>query len=212
MPASPLKQDDAERAGARLHQLGLEPRQLAAPSDERAVPARARRAAGRRTSDREVAAGSTARSIVGARRRRSRSPDHPAATRRSIERTSADGSVPVSSAEHDAVVLVRPERVGLPAVARQGLDLQATGAVTKRVRGDVGFERRDRLAGPPARDEQLGAVLDGDAPQLVEPRRLGLGPRLVAELVERLAVPQRQRLVERDERGRGARSSRAAGR
>ncbi len=78
--------------------------------------------------------------------------DHPAATRRSIERTSADGSVPVSSISRRPVVLVRAERLGLAPVARERLDLQTSGAVAQRVSGDVRFERGDRLAGAASGD------------------------------------------------------------
>ena len=57
----------------------------------------------------------------------------------------------------------------------------------------------DATASPGARpgDQQLGAILDREGPELVEAGDLRGGPRLVAELVEGLAVPQGERLFER---------------
>ena len=96
-----------------------------------------------------------------------------------------------------SVVLIGAERVSLPAVAREGLDEQTTGAVTERLRGHVGLECGDRLSGAASTDEQLRSILDGDTAKLVEPGRLRLGPELVAKLVERVAVPEREGFVER---------------
>jgi hypothetical protein len=81
--------------------------------------------------------------------------------------------------------------------ARQCLHEEPARPVAQGVGGDVGFERRHRLLGPSAGDQQLGAVLDGEGTKLVESRDLGRGPWFVTELVERLALPQGKRFIER---------------
>jgi hypothetical protein len=96
-----------------------------------------------------------------------------------------------------AVRLVGAQGLGLAALAGQGLDEQAARSVAQGIGGDVRFERGHRLAGARPGDQQLGAILDREGPQLVEARDLPGGPRLVAELVEGLAVPEGEGLLER---------------
>jgi hypothetical protein len=56
---------------------------------------------------------------------------------------------------------------------------------------DVRLELRDRLR-PSPRDDQLdGVVLDRRRVQFSQPGRLGFGPVLGRELIERRARPQR---------------------
>ena len=49
----------------------------------------------------------------------------------------------------------------------------------------------------PEREVRLDALLDGDEPELFEPRDLGLGERLVEEVRERRPSPEPERLAER---------------
>ena len=135
------------------------------------------------------------RAAIAPERRRSAS--RPAATRRSIDRTARGGLGARLLGQVGPVRLVGAQRLGLAAAAGQRLDEQATRPVAQRVGGHEGFERRHRLGRSRPGDQQLGAVLDREAVQLVEASDLRGGPRLVAELVERLAVPQGERLLER---------------
>ena len=80
-------------------EVGLQPGHLALPPDERR---RLGQLAGERDLDDRARAGSGGRPAPCSvhDRQASSSPTHPAAMRRSIERTNADGSVPVSSARN----------------------------------------------------------------------------------------------------------------
>ena len=128
----------------RLHELGLEPRQLAAPSDEvgslrASTPGSGTSNVGRRIGCRAELAGPgrIRSSIVGP------SGGNPSFDRADERRRLGAGLL----GQHGAVLLIGPERVGLATVARQGLDLQTARAVAERMRWPRGL----RATRPPRR-------------------------------------------------------------
>jgi hypothetical protein len=86
------------------------------------------------------------------------------------------------------------ERLGLAAGAVQREHQLPTQALAQRVLGDQRLELRGDLAVTAQSQPRLHVVLEGGDPLLLQaPDRL-LGPRLVAQVGERRAAPQRQRL------------------
>ena len=105
------------------------------------------------------------------------------------------GSGPLG--EVGPVLTKRGQRVGLAPGAAERLDQQAPRPVPQGMHRDVRPEPGDRLRPPPRTDQLGGVVLDRRRVQLGEPGRLGPGPVLGRELLERRARPQRQGPFER---------------
>ncbi len=91
---------------------------------------------------------------------------------------------------------------GLPLPARTvvGEGEQPDGVLPQRVRPYMAFEVGNGLRLAPQPELRLGAVLDGDQVELLQPPHLGRGPLLVGELAVGPSLPQAERLV--DQRGR----------
>ena len=62
---------------------------------------------------------------------------------------------------------------------------------------DERLELGDELGVAPEREVGLDPLLERDGAELLEPRDLGLGERLVEEVGERRAAPERERLAQR---------------
>ena len=98
--------------------------------------------------------------------------------------------------EDAARVLVGGERLRLPARAIESEHQLPPEALAKRVPGDEDLELADQIAGLPAREVEVDPRLEGHEAKLFEPGDLALRKRLVAEVDERGAAPQRERLAE----------------
>jgi hypothetical protein len=94
----------------------------------------------------------------------------------------------------------RAERVALPARPVQRQRQQPPRVLAQRVVGDQGLQLGHRLGGPSRREHGLGAALQGQQPQLVQPRGLAAGPVLVGELRVGRTPPQAEGLVQRGAR------------
>ena len=106
------------------------------------------------------------------------------------------GSIPSSSTSTS-----RPARYDLERVApadRSGRARASAARAAARGADARGRAPRGRRRAPRAPERELGfrALLDEREPELLEPRDLLLRERLVAELCERLAAPERERLAE----------------
>ena len=88
------------------------------------------------------------------------------------------------------------ERVGLPAAAIERDHQLAAQALAKRVLGDERLELRHELVLAAERQVGVDPLLDGREALLLEARDLALGERLVAEVGQRLPVPERERLAQ----------------
>ncbi len=91
--------------------------------------------------------------------------------------------------ESSAVVVVGTERFGLPTITAQGAHQAGAGAISIRMlRGERGGSG-DRFRNLACVGQALDEVLLRAEAQLVEPGGLGLGPRLIGELLVRVAAP-----------------------
>jgi hypothetical protein len=98
--------------------------------------------------------------------------------------------------QRPAPALVHVQRVGLPATAVEREHQLAAQALAEHVLGDQRLELRHKLALAAERQVRVDAVLERREPQLLQPRDLALRVRLAAELGERLAVPERERVAQ----------------
>ena len=89
------------------------------------------------------------------------------------------------------------ERVGLPAAAVQRQHPLRVQPLAQRLGGDERLELADHLAVPALVEVVLDRELERRQPQLLQPPDLGARERLVGDVVERRAAPQRQRLARR---------------
>ena len=112
------------------------------------------------------------------------------------------------------------EQLGAPAAGLQGVGLPVGGVergdepgpqpLAQRVRGDEVLQVGDGRLGPAQGQQGVAAPLAGAHLQLGQPQPVARGGREVAQLGQRLAAPQRQRLVQqRDAALRGAVGHRA---
>jgi hypothetical protein len=99
--------------------------------------------------------------------------------------------------------LVRPQCFGLPTAPVRREHPALCQPFTERMLPHERFELGDQLLRETAGEVDLDARLDHLEPQLLEPRDLPLGGRLVRELLERSAAPHRQGFAEHDRRGAG---------
>jgi hypothetical protein len=95
-----------------------------------------------------------------------------------------------------ARVAVGLERLGLPAAAVQREHELSSKALAERVLADEPIEFAGDLPVAPERQVGVHALLEGDEAQLVEPRDLLPCKRLVGEVRQRRAPPQRQPLAQ----------------
>ena len=95
-----------------------------------------------------------------------------------------------------SAVAVGLQRLGLPPAAVEREHELAAYALAQRVLAHERLELADHLRVAAERQVCVDALLDGDQAQLVEPRDLLLGERLVGEVRQRRAAPQRQPLAQ----------------
>ena len=93
-------------------------------------------------------------------------------------------------------VAVGLQRLGLPPAAVEREHELAAYALAHRVVAHQRLELSDHLCVAAERQVCVDALLEGDHAQLVEPRDLLLGERLVGEVRQRWAAPQRQPLAQ----------------
>ena len=98
--------------------------------------------------------------------------------------------------EELAAFAVDLERLRLPARAVEGEHQLRPQPLAQRIGADEPLELGDEVGVLPDRQLRLGALLEEGEAELVEPRDLLLRERLVAEVGQRLAPPQGERLVE----------------
>ena len=67
--------------------------------------------------------------------------------------------------------------------------------LTQRIRGDERVELADHLGVPPGREVGVDRGLRRPQPQLLEAADLGGGERLVGDVLQRVTVPERQRVA-----------------
>ena len=125
---------------------------------------------------------------------------------RSSSRRRSPGSMPSSSTSILPGVLVGLERVGLAVGAVEGEHQLGPETLPVRVLVDERLELPDHLAVAAEHELRLDQPFERDGMQLVEPGGLALRERLVGEVGQRRAAPQRERLLEG--RHRGLRASR----
>ena len=146
----------------------------------------------------------------GARRGRGGGPSSGSCVRicRSSSRSSGPGSRPSSSIEPRARAAVRLECLGLPAAAVEREHQLPVQPLPSRVLVDERLELRHEL-GCAAGCEQSASSRSSQRqqPQLLEPCDLYLRERLVGEVGQRLADPERECLVEPHRRRRMAPSA-----
>ena len=99
--------------------------------------------------------------------------------------------------ERRARVAVGGERLRLAAVAVQREHPLGVQVLAQRMLGDQRVELADHLGVPAGREVGVDGRLRRAQPQLVEAADLGGGERLVGDVLERVAVPQRERLARR---------------
>ena len=122
--------------------------------------------------------------------------------------SSAPGSMPRSSASRSLASWKTPQRLGLAPAPVQGDHQQPARPLAQRVlgrqRGQLGHRRR----GLPLGEHQVGPFLRRGGAQLGQPLplRLGEGP---GHPGERLAAPQRERLVDRPRRAAASPAARS---
>ena len=95
-----------------------------------------------------------------------------------------------------AGLLVGLQRVGLAVGAIQGEHQLRAQALAERVLGDQRLELSDHLGVPAERQPRVDLQLQGRRAQVGEARDVALGERLVGEIGERLAAPEREAFVE----------------
>ena len=106
------------------------------------------------------------------------------------------GSMPSSLDERPASALEHLQRVGLPAAAVEREHQLAAQALAEHVLGDERLELRHQVVMAAERQVGVDAILERGEPQLVQPGDLALRERLAAEIGQRLAVPQRERIAQ----------------
>jgi hypothetical protein len=89
------------------------------------------------------------------------------------------------------------QRVALPAGPVERQREQPPGLLAQRGRRDEGLQVGSCGARPAEGDRGVGAALEGDQPQLLQPGRLAARPGRPGDLGVGGAAPQRQRPVER---------------
>ena len=104
------------------------------------------------------------------------------------------GLEPELVAHVPSAVAVDLQRLGLPPAAVEREHELAAYALAQRVLAHERLELADHLCVAAEREVCVDALLEGDQAQLLEPRDLLLGERLVVEVRQRRAAPQRQRL------------------
>ena len=92
--------------------------------------------------------------------------------------------------EQTAAIAVRGERVGLPAGAIEGQHQLTTKPLAERVLVDEPLKLGDERAMPAERELCLQTIFERPEPQLAQPRDLGLRPRLVRQITQRVAPEQ----------------------
>ena len=97
--------------------------------------------------------------------------------------------------EHLARVLVRLERLRLPAAAVEREHELAARALAHRVLTHELLEPADELGRATELELRLHPLLDRRQPKLLEPGRLVLGERLIREVAERRTTPHLKRFV-----------------
>ena len=110
--------------------------------------------------------------------------------------------------ERASRIAIRRERVRLPSRAIESEHELGAEALTEWVPAHQQLELGDELGIAAEGEIHLDPFLEGLEPKLLEPRDLGLRPRLVGELDQRLSSPERKRLPQqpaRLDRGRGPR-------
>ena len=120
--------------------------------------------------------------------------------------SSGDGSIPSSSASTSRVCWYTRQRVGLPARPVQRHHQLAPEPLPGRVGGHQPLQLPHQPGVAAGGQAQLGQGLAGGQAQLLQPGRLGLGPRPVGELGQRRAPPQPQRRLQQPGRPRAART------
>ena len=91
---------------------------------------------------------------------------------------------------------VASQRLGLAAGAVEREHQLAAQALPQRMLGDERLELADELGVTAERQVGVDPLLERRQPQLLQPRDLGLGERLVGEVGERRPAPQRERLAQ----------------
>ena len=90
---------------------------------------------------------------------------------------------------------IRLQRLGLPPGAVEREHPLAVQAFTQRVLADQPVELAGQLGVAPGRQVGVDRHVGGAQPQILEAPDLGCGERLVGQVRQRLAPPQRQRLA-----------------
>ena len=90
-------------------------------------------------------------------------------------------------------LVVRVERLRLPAGAVESEDQQAAEALAERMLCDEAFELTDEVGVAPQLQLRVDAIFDRDEPQRLEPCDLRLGERLEREVGERSPIPEIER-------------------
>src|SRR5262249_20113537 len=103
---------------------------------------------------------------------------------------------------------VRRERLGLAPRAVQGEHEALQQLLAERMLGDKRFQLRNKLAVMSQRKLCVDPVLESHEPSLLQTRGRSLGPRLEAQVGERMAPPERERLLQRRRRLRRRRPRR----
>ena len=124
-------------------------------------------------------------------------------------RSSAPGSTPICLDQRGARLAVGGQRLGLAAGAVQREHALGVQALAQRMRGDQRVELADHLGVAARREVGVDRALGRAQPQLLEPADLGGRERLVGDVGERVAAPQRERLARRATRS-SSRSKRTA--
>ena len=88
------------------------------------------------------------------------------------------------------------QRVSLPAAAVEREHQLAAQPLAEHVLGDQRLELRHQLVMAAERQVGVDAILERREPQLLQPGDLALRVRLAAEIGERLAVPERERIAQ----------------
>ena len=105
--------------------------------------------------------------------------------------------------EHGAAPLVGAQRVGLPAAAVGRDDELPPAPLPQRARLNHRLQLGHGLGVPAQGQPRADPVLGGEVVRLSQPGCHGHRPRLAGELGQRVTMPQRQRVLQPGERGRG---------
>ena len=112
-----------------------------------------------------------------------------------LEAAQLGGGLQTELVEGCARVPVRRQRVGLPAGAVEREHLPGAECLAMRVLGDERFELGSEQRVASRVEVDRDPRLERGEPCVVEPRRLGLGEGLVAEVRERRTAPEGQRFA-----------------